>query len=271
MLTVLDRTSRFFDAFPMAEATSAQCAAAFTRGWCRRFGVPSTAQTDNGTTFISNLWRDLHKNLGTIITYSPVYRAAAIGHVERQHQTLKNSLRAALIEMSDTHKTEWMSILHWVILGKNTTFQPDLGATPAELVFGCNPQLPGEVAIQPESEVDVPKLLKTMKAVANKKPVQTSHHTETKTNFPPKAENAELVYVKKQKRTPLDPKNEGPYPVLEKVGKSCLKVQVGTYNNGNPRSELMHWSNCQPANMAPDTNIAQRAPLGRRPKQTLNK
>ena len=57
LLTAIDRASRYFDAFPMPVATSAQCATAFIRGWVRHFGVPLQAETDQGKPFIANLWR----------------------------------------------------------------------------------------------------------------------------------------------------------------------------------------------------------------------
>ena len=69
LLTILCRTSRMVDAIPMPEATSANCANAFIRHWVKHWGLPTHAKSDNGNTFIANLWRDLHAKLGTIISY----------------------------------------------------------------------------------------------------------------------------------------------------------------------------------------------------------
>ena len=114
LLTILDRASRYFEALPMPTMTSAQCATTFIRGWTRTFGVPLVADSDNGKSFIANLWQEMHKRLGTIVTYSPVYRPAAVGHVERQHKELKHSMKAVLVQMAEEHKEDWMSSLPWI-------------------------------------------------------------------------------------------------------------------------------------------------------------
>ena len=224
--------------------------------------MPLQANSDNGKHFKANLWQDMHKELGTIVSYSPIYRPAAVGHIERQHRELKTGIRAVLVEMAETHQEDWMSILPWTVLGRNTTFQPDLGASPAELAFGCEPRLPGDVAVSQEEPLDVPKLLAELRANAAKKPVETALHTKPKPYFPPAAQNAELVWTKRQKRTPLDPLWDGPYPIVKKLGKSCLKMKVGMTVAGHPRTQVVHWSNCKPAEPG-DLEPAQRPALGR--------
>ena len=51
-LTVVDRTTRFVDAIPLAEATAQNCCDAFVAQWVSRFGLPHTVTTDNGNTFV---------------------------------------------------------------------------------------------------------------------------------------------------------------------------------------------------------------------------
>ena len=160
-----------------------------------------------------------------------------------------------------------MAILPWTLLGKNTTFQPDIGATPAELAFGADPRLPGDVAVSHDQPVDVPALLSDLRTKAAKKPAQTTVHSPPKPYFPPSAQEATHVYVKNQKRTPLDPVWDGPYPIEERVGKSCLKVRMGELAGGAPRIQMHHWANCQPADMAEGATVAQRPALGRKPKK----
>ena len=160
-----------------------------------------------------------------------------------------------------------MSALPWALLSKCTTFQPDIGASPAELVFGCDPALPGEVAVSQDKPLDVPRLLAHLRSNAAKPPAQTSLHTRPKPYFPPSAQNCTHVWVKLAKKSPLSPLNEGPYRIIERVGKSCLRVQLGYLANGEPRIQMLHWSNCKPADMAEDSTVAQRPALGRKPKQ----
>ena len=89
LLTILDRTSKYYEAIPMAQATADTCATAFIRNWVRHFGLPAKATIDSGNVFISQIWKELHKQLGTIVKYSPLYSSASLGSVERIHKDLK--------------------------------------------------------------------------------------------------------------------------------------------------------------------------------------
>ena len=59
---------------------------------------------------------------------------------ERFHRSLKASLRARL------HDGNWIDELPWVLLGLRTATKEDLQTSPAEMVFGDSPLLPGEFA-----------------------------------------------------------------------------------------------------------------------------
>ena len=69
----------------------------------------------------------------------------SLGHLERQHKDLKASLKNSLISMAQKFEGAWMDALPWCILGNNSTYQPDLGASPADLVLGGCPKLPGDL------------------------------------------------------------------------------------------------------------------------------
>merc|ERR1712242_233894 len=85
----------------------------------------------------------------------------SLGHLERQHRDLKSSLKASLLSMAEKFEGAWMDILPWMILGRNTTYQPDLGASPADLVLGGCPRLPGDlVASGDPSAADLEELHK---------------------------------------------------------------------------------------------------------------
>merc|ERR1711951_64188 len=127
---------RFLDAVPMPVATAQSCSDALIRSWISRFGLPDQATSDNGTTFTAQLWSKLHEDLGTIVTYSPVYHPSSVGHIESQHRSLKASLKATLLKMGDTEGELWTRALPWVLLSQRTAFRPDLGASPADLVYG---------------------------------------------------------------------------------------------------------------------------------------
>ena len=62
----------------MAEATSFSCCQAFLEGWVQRFGLPKLVTSDNGNSFVANLWKDLNKSLGFDIEFTPPYHASSL-------------------------------------------------------------------------------------------------------------------------------------------------------------------------------------------------
>ena len=88
---------------PMPEATSQACCQAFIWGWSQRFGLPQMMTSDNGNTFVANLWKDLLQALGIDQKFTPPYHSSSLGGVERKHADIKASLKAALVDMADTH------------------------------------------------------------------------------------------------------------------------------------------------------------------------
>ena len=70
------------------------------------------------------------------------------------------------------------------------------------------------------------------------------------------------VWTKVQKPTPLGRRWDGPYKILERLGDTSLKIQVGEFASGQPRSEIRHWRSCQPADFEPE-ETAERPKLGR--------
>ena len=138
LLTVFDRTSRWVEAIPMEEASALSSCRAFLEGWVQRFGLPQTATSDNGNTFVAELWKNMHQQLGIDVAFTPPYHASSLGGVERKHRDLKLGLKTKLHDMADEHGSEWMSRLPWVLLASRTAFQPELKATSAELVMGSN-------------------------------------------------------------------------------------------------------------------------------------
>ena len=111
LLTVLDRTTCWIETIPMVQATSAECCTAFVRHWMPNFRLPKRATSDNGSTFVAKLWRDLQAKLGTIVTFTPPFHTASLGGVKLQHRDIKVGLKAALLNMGQKNAARWMECL----------------------------------------------------------------------------------------------------------------------------------------------------------------
>ncbi len=69
LFTIIDRTSTWPEAIPLASITAADCTRALFTGWVSRFGVPATITSDRGAQFTSALWVGLCSLLN--IQHSP--------------------------------------------------------------------------------------------------------------------------------------------------------------------------------------------------------
>ena len=269
LFTIWDTRTRWLEAIPMADASAITCAMAMIRGWIKNFGIPRIILSDNGNTFIADIWKEVHKQLGSEVEYTPPYHASSLGGVERQHRHLKDGLKAALMDMGDKHGSKWMQQLPWVLLGKRTQFQPALDCTAAEMVLGSNPTIPGDLIGEPGPPIEgsqLKELLETLRTNAAKPPVPMTHNRDPPINYPDLSKVTH-VYIRKGKTTPLGVKFEGPFEITERLGASCIRVRVGSHADGSPRLEVQHWNNCKPAVLAPGAQEGQKAVRGRPRKE----
>ncbi len=138
LFTMVDRSTRWAEAVPVASTSSKACAEALFAGWIARFGVPASITSDRGTQFASEVWTHMCEVLGIQHQMTTAYHPQANGLVERFHRQLKNSLRALLCG------PDWASHLPWVLLGLRAAPKEDAGVSSAELEYGSPLTLPGQ-------------------------------------------------------------------------------------------------------------------------------
>ena len=263
LLTAFCRTSRWLEAYPMKAATSEECCRAFME-WTSRFGVPHVSVSDNGNTFVSNLYKDIMRTFNIKIQFTPAYHAATNGAIERRHQTIKNSLKASLIDMGNEHGDKWITALPWVLLGKRVQVQPDLDISASQLVFGKAVSLPGQMLGHPGApltNVQTRALLEELYKMSAKPPVPTS--TVVDPIDVSHTEKAKFVYIKKEDPTGLSSRFEGPYPIVSRPSRSTIEVRIGSFVDGTPRLQVYNWNTCKVAHLREDAQVAQRPMLGR--------
>ena len=138
LFTVFDRGSRWFSAYPTSTAT-AEAAASALLDWTSNFGVPDILISDRGTHFEAQLFKEVTQKLGIEKRRVTAYHPAANGAVERQHRSLKESLKAK----SESASRDWLKNLPLVLLGLRNAVSKDTGISAAQATFGRQLNIPG--------------------------------------------------------------------------------------------------------------------------------
>ena len=268
LFTIIDGVTKWTEAIPMSEATSMSCADAFINGWVTRFGVPSTISSDNGQTFIADLWRELQKSLDVEVKFSPLYRPQANGLIERQHRAIKDSLKASLVSMGDTHGKNWYKQLPWTMLGHRVSFQEDLGASPVQLTLGTEVQIPGALVGDmgpgpPLTKPELQGLLETLQTQAARPTLPNSRHNDEPRIFMNDTEKATHVYVRNENPKSMRPRYSGPFLIVDRPSDSTIQIKTGNYVSGRARLELHSWARCKPAYLRSGAEEGSRPKLGR--------
>ena len=101
LLTVMDCSSHWLEAFHLESTSTESIADTFISGWVAHLGPQ----------FCSALWAQLFQRLGTLHHLTTAYHPQANSRVDKSHRQLKDAFRAC------TAGSDWPSHLLWVLLG----------------------------------------------------------------------------------------------------------------------------------------------------------
>ena len=216
LLTIVDRFTRWPTALPLRDITTEFVIDAFAHGWFSSFGVSAHITTDRGTQFTSAVWAQLLRIWGISHHPTTAYHPQANGLVERFHRRLKESLKA----LCRDEREKWYWRLPCSLLSIRTALKPDLGASPADLVYGEGLALPGELLgkhsdedqyLQRQREAQLSNLRLEVERL---QPTATSAHRTPVVYLPDALATATHVFVRRGGvHPPLTAPYEGPYRV----------------------------------------------------------
>ena len=133
MLTIMCVSTRFPEAIPLRRITAPAVTRALTK-FFTTFGLPKVVQSDQGSNFMSRVFKQALQSLGISHAVSSAYHHESQGALERWHQTLKSMLKKYCF---DTGRS-WDEGVPFVLFAIRDARQESLGFSPAELVFGRN-------------------------------------------------------------------------------------------------------------------------------------
>ena len=95
-------------------------------------GVPKSIISDHDARFISKFWKGVQRAMGTKLNFSIAFHPQTDGQTERTNQTLKDMLRACVLEF----KGAWNKYLPLIEFSYNNIYQATIGMTPYEALYG---------------------------------------------------------------------------------------------------------------------------------------
>lgn len=124
-------------------ATARDLAASFVHAVVRPHGVPESIVSDRDPRFTGHFYAALTEALGVDLKMSTARHPQTDGQSEREIRTLITALRAYCNERRD----DWDECLDALELGFNCSVQASTGRTPFEMLYGSNPRLPVDIAL----------------------------------------------------------------------------------------------------------------------------
>lgn len=225
-LTVVDRFSRWPEAYFLKDITAESVAQALYEGWIVRYGVPETITTDQGRQFESTLFQATSVVLGFKRIRTTAYHPAANGLVERFHRVLK-----AAIKCYNTER--WTEVILSILLGIRASMKEDIQSTPAEMVYGTTIKLPNEFFSTSKIQTDPMSFVTQLKNVMNcLRPTPTSNHSKKRVFVHKSLPLCKKVFVRVDRvKSPLERPYDGPYEVISRAKKNyVLRIKGKTVN-----------------------------------------
>ena len=251
LFTVIDRSTRWPEAIPLASTSATDCAAALFSGWIARFGVPDTITSDRGPQFTSSVWAALCKLLNISHVQTTAYHPCANGLVERLHRRMKDALRARAAGPS------WYSHLPWIMLAIRSTPREDSDRSPAEAVFGSQLVVPGQLLSSPEPPTEFYDELKSAMSGFVPAPPRHNAGSNLPEAIPPALLSSEFVFVRRDgHKQPLSAAYDGPYRVVQRSAR-FFTLQLGA------RTDTVSVHRLKPATLAAGSQAAEPPKRGR--------
>ncbi len=213
VLVVIDKFSRWVEAYPTGRATAAHTAKYLVTDFIPRWGLPDRIDSDQGTHFTGQVVKEVSRMLKIKWNLHCPYRPQASGQVERSNRTIKTRL-------SKMHQegVPWVEALPAVLCSMRASPNRSVGLSPHEIITGRPMQMPGVIDLR-NADVHIASDALIAYCENLTKAVQSAkERVESCWQTPPEGGHTivpgQWVMIKAFKNKPLEPKWYGPHQVM---------------------------------------------------------
>jgi transposase InsO family protein len=142
ILVITDTFSKWVEAIPMQDTSSAALVTAFTENWLHKYGPPKQLHSDQGANFLGAPVQEMCRRYNIRQSHTTAYNPQGNGAVERINRTLKDRIKRVCNDGMD-----WKSKLSEILWAYRTAVHKSTGKSPFEIQFGRRPILAIDRAI----------------------------------------------------------------------------------------------------------------------------
>ena len=238
LLTFQDNLTKFSKAIPIANQEANTISKEFVTKIVLEYGLPDKILTDQGTNFMSEIFKNTCKLLKIEKIKTTAYHPESNGALERSHRTLAEYLRHYI----NADQTNWDEWTPYAMFTYNTTPHTATGYTPFELVYGHQASLPTALFKPPRAtysyEDYAQELRERLRAtnqnarenIKEEKQKPKVHYDKTAKEIKFKVGDKVLVYdetLRRGRSKKLDALWTGPYTIIEKNSDLDYTVKKG--------------------------------------------
>jgi hypothetical protein len=222
ILTFQDDLSKFSEAIAIPNQEADTIAKAFISRIILKHGPPVSLLTDQGTNFLSNLFKSVCKFLKIKKVQTCAFTPRSNGQLEKSHRGLAEYLRHYV----NADQTNWDEWLDYATFTYNTTPHSTTGLTPFELIYGRKADLPSAVRREPQPMYNFEDYVSELRfrlqashaiarqSIKTKKEISKRYYD--KNAKPVQFNVGDLVLLKKvNKENKLSSLYEGPYKISD--------------------------------------------------------
>lgn len=236
LLVMSDAFSSYMEVMPLKDKTANNVSIGLLNGWIANHTLPERINSDLGSEFTANVFKELCEKLGIRQFYSSAMHPMSNGQVERLNRSIVDYLRKFI-----SNNQEWEEMLPGIKFALNTAPHSTKKYSPYQIVYGRRPTLSTTLLspVKSYSDEDSLMLLSTMANVAQDvAKLQQAAFQNQKNMFDRQVRlnkicTGDLVYITRPHKGKLFQKfqqtYEGPFIVVQCLGHQnyILKAEKG--------------------------------------------